>query len=206
MQNDFCDPDGLFAQSGMDVTALQELIPHLAEFVRAARNAGVMVLHTQNTTLPGGASDSPAWVRTKAMACKDPEYTLDGSWGQAFCPSMEPGKNEPVIKKNRSSGFVDTNMDLVLRSNGIESLLVTGCLSDGCVLATANHARFLNYYVVVAGDCIGSTNQGRHAAALKLLNPIDSSELLEAWAGSEPSDGHLTRQKAPAIMSKPSTR
>lgn len=206
MQNDFCDPDGLFAQSGMNVTSLQSLLPHLAKFARQARKADIMVLHTQNTTLPNGASDSPAWLKTKASACKDPEYTLDGSWGQAFCAGMEPLKNEAVIKKNRSSGFINTNLDLVLRSNGIKSIVVTGCLSDGCVLATANHARFLNYYVVVPGDCIGSTNQERHEAALTLLNPIDSSEVLKSWSSPETRQMNLTRPNAPGIMSRLSTQ
>ncbi len=187
MQNDFCSTDGLFAKSGKDVSMLEELMPRLSAFVKVARRAGVMVLHTQNTTLPNGRSDSPAWVRTKAMACHDPEYTLEGSWGQAFCSGMEPRKGEPVIKKHRSSGFVEANMDMVLRSSGIQSLIVTGCLSDGCVLATALQARFLNYYVVVPGDCIGSTNRERHEAAVKLLGPVGSEEILKGWPSSSSS-------------------
>ena len=54
------------------------------------------------------------------------------------------------MKKYRSSAFWGTNLDLLLRSNGIKSVVVTGCTTEGCVESTARDAMFTDYYVVIA--------------------------------------------------------
>jgi nicotinamidase-related amidase len=73
----------------------------------------------------------------------------------------------------------------VLRSNGIESIIVTGCVTHGCVLATARHGAFLDYYVVVARDCVASNSKELHEAALKImesrLDVLSSEEILDEW-------------------------
>ena len=113
------------------------------------------------------------------------EYTVEDTWGQQFCDGLEPQSVEPIIKKHRSSAFVATDLDSVLRSNGIESLIVTGCVTHGCVQATARHGAYNDYYVVVVKDCVASTSRELHEAALKImesrLDVVDSQEILNEW-------------------------
>ena len=187
VQNDFCSPDGHFAERGLDMSMFEEMMPNVLKLVEEARKAGVMVVFIQNTTLGQGRGDSPAWLRFKSkVSGVVPEYTMEGTWGQEFCTGLEPRAGEPIVKKHRSSAFVTTDLDLVLRSNGIESIIITGTVTHGCVLATARHGAYHDYYVVVAKDCVAGTSRELHEAAMKImenrLDVVSSQEILKEWS------------------------
>jgi nicotinamidase-related amidase len=92
------------------------------------------------------------------------------------------------VEKSRASGFVNTPLDLILRSNGIRTVVVTGESSYGCVLNTVMDASCYDYYTVVVEDLIAGPNQDLHEAALKLMRPrhdvLKSAEILEVWGAS----------------------
>jgi len=186
VQNDFCSPEGRFAEGGQDVSMLQAMVPKVLNFLQEARKAQVMIIFVQNTMLSKGRSDSPAWLHWKSkLSGVVPEYTMKGTWGWAFCDGIQPRDGEPIIEKHRPSAFVNTDLDLVLRSNNMESIVVTGCVTQSCVLATARHAAFQDYYVVIAKDCVASTSHDLHEAALKImetrLDVVNSQEIVKAW-------------------------
>lgn len=176
MQRDFCCAGGSFDQSGVDLSMYPPVIERIAELIAAAREAGVLPVFIQMTVLPGQASDSPAQIRfnlrlhdghhgeTEPLA-----YTLDGSDGQKFVPGLEPRDGELVVKKYRSSAFWGTNLDLLLRSNGIKSVVVTGCTTEGCVESTARDAMFSDHYVVIVTDAVASDDPAQHEASMYLM-------------------------------------
>jgi nicotinamidase-related amidase len=187
MQNDFVAAEGQFARSGIDVSPIRRIVPGIIECIRMARRSGVMVIHLQNTTLREARSESPAWLRFKSRVTGAvPEYTLEGSWGHQYYEGLEPQKGEPVIQKLRPSAFVNSSLDQVLRSNGINSLVLTGCITNGCVLATALHGAYMNYFIVVAKDCVASSDPELHDAAIKIMGSrfevVDSKEIFKAWS------------------------
>ena len=186
MQNDFLAPEGNSARvEGRDVSQVPEVIRSLAGLLEQARRAGVLIVHLQNTTLPDGRSDSPAFLAAKARVAKNPLYTLDGTWGHEFVDDLAPASGEVVVKKHRSSGFVKTDLDLILRSNRIESVVVTGCITNGCVLATAQHARFNDYYAVVPEDCVWTwADEQMREAALRMMDTVKSTEIATEWASA----------------------
>lgn len=65
MQNDFCPPDGKFAQAGRDATEILNIVPACKKLLEAARAAGVFVVHIQQSTLPGQQSDNGGWLAFK---------------------------------------------------------------------------------------------------------------------------------------------
>jgi len=81
---------------------------------------------------------------------------------------MQPG--ETLIEKQWASGFHKTDLDQQLRSEGIDSLVVTGLTTSGCVRATAVDGLQYDYKVVVASDAVGDRNQDAHVANLFDLN------------------------------------
>ena len=113
-------------------------------------------------------------------------YTAEGSEGQAILDELASRPGDLVVKKYRSSGFWGTNLDMLLRSNGIKSIVVTGCTTEGCVESTARDALFNDYYVVLAEDCVASDDQAQHEASLLLMrNRFDiaaSEQILDIWA------------------------
>jgi nicotinamidase-related amidase len=84
-------------------------------------------------------------------------------------PGLEPQDGELVVKKYRSSAFWGTNLGLLLRSNGIKSVVVSGCTTEGCVESTARDAMFSDYYVVLAADAVGSDDRKQHDASMYLM-------------------------------------
>ena len=193
MQRDFCVPGGAFDRLGVDLSMYPPMIPRLARLIEGARAAHVTVIYIQMTVLRNRASESPAQIRFNLRLhlashgdVEPLQYTADGSEGQGIIDELAPGDGDLIVKKYRSSGFWGTNLDLLLRSNGIKSVVMTGCTTEGCVESTARDAMFNDYYVVVAEDCVASDDREQHDASLVLMrNRFDiasADEILEVWA------------------------
>jgi len=192
MQRDFCQPGGAFDRLGVDISMYPPVIPRVAALLDGARRAGVLVIFIQMTVLPGRLSDSPAQMRFNLrlhLASNDGgeplSYAADGSVGQEILPELAPRDGELVVKKYRSSAFWATNLNMLLRANGIESLIVTGCTTEGCVESTARDALFNDYYVVIVEDCVASDDRAQHDASMLLMrNRFDiaqSADVLGIW-------------------------
>jgi nicotinamidase-related amidase len=174
MQRDFCLPGGAFDRLGVDLGMYPAVIPRIAGLVRAARAAGVLVVFVQMTVLPGRRSESPAQIRFNmrlhASHAGEPlAYALEGSPGHELIPELAPAPGDLVVRKYRSSAFWGTNLELLLRSNGIRSVIVSGCTTEGCVESTARDALFADLYVVVAEDAVASDDRAQHDASLLLM-------------------------------------
>lgn len=176
LQRDFIDPDGAFGRLGIDLSMYADSRPPTADLLEAARKRGVLVVHIKNTALPGRMSDSAAQLRFNMRmhqgATVDGSpllYTVPGTPGHEFANEFVPQPDELVVLKYRSSGFWGTNLDLVLRSNGIETVVVAGCTTEGCIESTARDAMFNDYYVVIAEDCVASDDRAQHDASMLLM-------------------------------------
>ena len=185
VQNDYCAPGGALEREGGNISMTRAVVPNVIRMVDAARRHGVKVVWIQQTSLPGGASDSPAWIYMKRRNGLHADRCVDGSWGQRFVDGLRPEGNEPIVKKHRSSGFVGTNLDLVLRSNRVETTIVIGVMTEGCVESTARDAAFYDYYVVLTSDCMASDVLAWHEASLTTMGGrhdiVSSYEIRELW-------------------------
>lgn len=85
-------------------------------------------------------------------------------------PRLEPRGGEVVVEKQWASGFFKTNLDEVLRQKSVDSLVVTGLTTSGCVRATAVDGLQHDYKVVVVEDAVGDRNEDAHQASLFDLN------------------------------------
>lgn len=193
MQRDFCIPGGAFDRLGVDLSMYPPMVPRLARLVQGARAAGVTVIYVQMTVLPDRASESPAQIRFNLRlhlaSHGDVEplgYTADGSVGQQIIPELAPRDGDLLVKKYRSSAFWGTNLDLLLRSNGVRSVVMTGCTTEGCVESSARDALFNDYYVVIAEDCVASDDREQHDASMLLMRHrfdiATSAEILAEWS------------------------
>jgi len=192
MQRDFIEPEGLFGSLGIDLSMYAESRPHLAALLAAARKAGTAVMHLQNTALPDRKSDSPAQIRFNLRMHKDARrnqpplrYTIPGTPGHEFAPEFAPREDELVVRKYRSSGFWGTNLAMLLRSNGIKTVVVGGCTTEGCVESTARDAMFNDFYVVIAKDCVASDDKAQHDASMLLMrhrfDMASGAEIQRIW-------------------------
>ena len=169
MQNDFCSEGGLFHRYGKDLTQIQYGITHIAQLLEVSRELGILVVFVQQTTELQGRSDSPPWLRLKVRDGKDPNYTLIGAWGWEVIDRLKPGAGDLVVRKYRSDAYVQSMLDITLRSNRIESVLICGVVTEGCVESTVRGAIHHDYYAVLVEDCVGSPNKDLHEAAMRII-------------------------------------
>lgn len=188
MQNEFCSPEGVPARNGADVSSVQGIVPRLQGLLAAARAAGVRVIFLRHTHEADLSNLSPARLSFYAMLYGgkiSPYHCIRGSWGHEIIAELAPLKGEAVINKDRSSGFIATNLDLLLRSNRIESVVITGMATHACVESTARDAGFFDYYVAVVRDGVADYRRELHEAALLTLsnrcNIVTADEVMAAW-------------------------
>ena len=186
VQNDAMRPEGKLAKAHNDVSAMVALLPRVSAFVHRARELDVKVMHVQTITLRDGRSDSPSWFRAKGTIVNEPGFFLEGTWGAEICEEVAPRAGEPVIVKHRSSAFVGTDLDLLLRAAGVRTVIVVGEQTPGCVEATYRHAACHDYYNVLPEDCVAAFDQAQHEASLLIQrrrhDVTTAAHILKVWA------------------------
>jgi nicotinamidase-related amidase len=193
MQRDFVESDGVFGELGVDLSMYRDSLPRLASLLADARRSSALVVHVQNTALPDRLSDSPAQIRfnLRMHAGKRRDgaplrYSVAGTPGHDFVEALAPRGVELVVRKHRSSAFWGTDLDMLLRSNGIKTVVIGGCTTEGCVESTARDALFNDLYVVIAVDCVASDDREQHDASLMLMrhrfDMATAGEIAGVWA------------------------
>lgn len=99
-------------------------------------------------------------------------------------PRLEPLEGEPVIEKQWASGFFKTRLNDFLQSKGVDSLVVTGLTTSGCVRATAVDGLQNDYRVMIPREAVGDRNKKAHRANLfdlsaKYADVLDLESVLE---------------------------
>ena len=170
VQNDFCAEGGMLDREGLDISRIQAMVPRLTNLIDNAREAGCLIVYIQTIYNSDTNYMSDVWLEQSMKRWKgrfiDYPVCMEGGWGGAFYEGIAPRPGEPVVHKHRYGGFVGTNLDLVLRSNGIRSLIMTGAITNGCVESTARDGFFHDYYIVFMDDCTGTVSDELHQGTL----------------------------------------
>jgi nicotinamidase-related amidase len=186
LQNDFMLPDGCIARAGGDVSAMADLLPKAEYFIKRTRELGVKLVHIRITDLPNGESDSPSWIRSRGSIAGVPAYAVEGTWGAEFVEGCEPRPGELVVTKHRSSAFVGTELDLLLRSNGVKTVVLIGEQTQGCVEATYRDAAYHDYYNVLVEDCVAARDRAQHDASIMIQKArhdvVTMEQVLSIWS------------------------
>jgi len=182
MQNDFCHEDGASARRGMaDIPAFQACVPKIERLITAARSAGVPVIFVYMTL--DESTKSEAWINKFGTEMSIIEK---GSWGAEFY-KLIPQEGDPVVEKHRYSAFIGTNLDLILRSMGRKSIVLTGVLTNVCVESTARDGFMLDYNVTMVSDAVAGSSPAAHQATLDNFASVfgqvsTSAEIAAYWS------------------------
>lgn len=168
LQNDFMHSHGKVAMAGGDVSEMVKLLPRAVEFLNRSRKLGVRIVHVRIVDLPNGESDSPAWLRAKGLISGVSEFAVEGTWGADYSEGCEPKPGELVVTKHRSSAFVGTNLDLILKANQVKTVVIIGEQTPGCVEATYRDAAYYDFYNVLVEDCVAARDRELHDASIKI--------------------------------------
>jgi ureidoacrylate peracid hydrolase len=186
VQNDFLADGGTFDRIGRDVAVVRRMMPPLHALLEGARRAGVPVIFVRYGQTE--ATESEVFLEQRSRGRADQPICREGTWGAEFYEFV-PQPSEPVVTKHRYSGFIGTDLDIILRSKGVRSLVLTGIASNGCVEATARDGFMHDYYIVFVDDCTASYSGELHRATLTNITDaygvvVTSNDLLSAWSGS----------------------
>lgn len=185
MQNGFLDAQGSMARIGMPHDALVPAVAGCERLVEAARQAGVPVIFTRYVYQPGYADGGllpnelvPQMVEAQAL--------ISGTWDAEIIPSLAPAEGEVVIDKSRPSSFYGTQLEPVLTSQDIRSLVLCGVTTNICVETTARDAGQRDYRVHVVADACAEYDQTRHDVALGTMGfafgwLTSTDEVVSAW-------------------------
>jgi nicotinamidase-related amidase len=163
-----------------------DAIARVPDLIAAVRDAGMMVVHVVVAFRPG----HPEVSRRNAgfSALKANGMLAAGSEGAAIHPAATPRTGEPIVVKHRVSPFVGTDLETLLRANGIDTLVLAGVHTSGVVLSTVRHAGDLDYRLVVVRDCCADPDAELHAMLLATVIArqaavVTTAELAAALSG-----------------------
>ena len=187
VQNDFVHEEGSLARAGRDVRPGQRVVPSIRSLVERTREMGARLIWVRTEHAPW--TNSAAWlgrIRKKQDVGHFP-ICVTGTWG-ADMYGLEPRAGEPIVTKHRYSAFLNTDLDLILRSLEILTVVIAGVTTNVCVESTARDAAMRNYYTIVLSDCTAADSEAEHQAALYTLDHYfgivaESARLFEAWRG-----------------------
>jgi len=146
--------------------------------IATARNAGMMVIHVIVAFRPGHPEVSPR--NTVFSRLKANGMMVAGSEGAAIHPAAAAREGEPIVVKRRVSPFVGTDLETLLRSNGIDTLVLAGVHTSGVVLSTVRQAFDLDYRLIVVRDCCADPDAGVHAMLLDIVFPKQATVVTSA--------------------------
>jgi nicotinamidase-related amidase len=140
--------------------------------VAAARAAAVPVIFIQEVHKPSGADFGRELDGAEGQHCIEGELETE--------LAIEPRPAEYLIRKRRYSAFFATELDLVLRSLGAQTLILVGALTDVCVHYTAVDAHQHDYRFRVVRDCVGGSTEAAHEAALRAMTYLQRDAVVDS--------------------------
>jgi ureidoacrylate peracid hydrolase len=194
MQNDFCHPEGWFAQKGIGIRAARKPIATIARLLPAWRAAGGAVvwlnwgiradrLNLSPTVQFKGKRSAGGVGYAEHSPIDHGPSLVQGSWGAQVIDELAVAPGDITVHKHRLSGFWDNELDSVLRLQGLTTLLFAGINTDRCVFSTLQDANFLGYDCVLLKDACGTSSpayvtRGIHFMVQQLHGFVASAESL----------------------------
>ncbi len=195
MQNCFLDPD----YSIVTVPGLRDIVANINRLAAVCRAAGVTVVWTQHQYTEGWRS----WFEhfaTPDVSARIIEQTKPGAYGFDLAPVMAVDSDDWRVVKTRSSPFTpgSSDLDQRLRSAGLDTLIISGTLTNVCCECAARDAMLLNYSTLFAADGTGARTDAEHNATLvNMLQFFADVRTCDELAALVAADGETSRRPTP---------
>jgi len=162
-----------------------DLVTRAAGVLKKARDLGLSVFHVQVGFRRGLPEISPRNLLFSSIKNSVQHRQVFEGPGGAIHPAVAPQGEDIVITKHRISAFAGTDLDMILRAKGIETLILFGIATSGVVLATLLHAVDADYRLIVVKDCCADADPEVHRSLTEKIFPrlasvVTAGELIDA--------------------------
>lgn len=184
-QNDFTSEGGVLHGAVAAVMERTDMLANTARVISAARRVGVTVMHAP-ITFAAGYNEISSHPYGILKGVVDGNAFVQGSWGAAIVDALAPEPGDIVIEGKRGlDTFASTNLDFILRSKGITTIILSGFLTNCCVESTMRTGYEHGYKVITLRDCVAATSPAEHENALAydfpmFSEPMTADELISA--------------------------
>ena len=169
--NEIVHPDGKLAGKGYaNYISEHKTDASLKALLKKFRERGDLVVHVGVGFLPN-YKDHPAESPLFGAAKKFGALNSSG-WGCEFVDYASPQDDEATVRKTRVSAFYNTNLDTVLKANGISEVFVAGCATDLAVQSAVRDAHDRDYAVTVVSDACAAASDEDHKLSIEVLKKI----------------------------------
>ncbi|WP_449434612.1 N-carbamoylsarcosine amidohydrolase [Pseudomonas putida] len=156
-----------------------DAVAHSVEVLDMARSKGIPVIHTNIRYQPNHFADGGMWLKkAPVMKCM-----VEGNPLAQFCTQVSPTDNEVVLTKQYASAFFGTSLAAMLNTLNVDTLILAGCSTSGCIRATAVDGVQNGFRTIVIRQCVGDRHEAPHEANLfdidsKYGDVVDKQEAL----------------------------
>jgi ureidoacrylate peracid hydrolase len=177
MQNSFVEEG-----SPNEIEIIRGNLEKLKSFIDFCRKAGIKIIYTRHAF---DKKRSP--IEAKLFPAQMNEDLKKGSRGWEINRKIEPEEGDVIIDKYRYDAFFKTNLNGILKSGGIENVIITGTITQVCCESTARSAMFYDYNVIFCSDLNFSFDQDLHERTLKVIKRsfgevLSSGEIIKRFA------------------------
>jgi ureidoacrylate peracid hydrolase len=186
-QNDFTSVGGVLHGAVSDVMDKTGMLANSQQVADAARAAGATVMHAP-IAFADGYNEITSHPYGILKGVVDGKAFVKGTWGAEIVDDLAPADGDIVIEGKRGlDTFASTNLDFILRSKGITTIVLGGFLTNCCVESTMRSGYENGYQVITLSDCVAATSAEEHDNALKydfpmFSRPMSSTEFIAELA------------------------
>lgn len=179
-QNEFTTEGGVLHGAVKGVMEDTGMLAKTVGLVEDARAKGLTIMHAPITFAPGyGELGRHPYGILKGVV--DGKAFVKGSWGAAIVDALAPKEGDIVVEGKRGlDTFASTNVDFILRSKGIRTVIIGGFLTNCCVESTMRTAYEHGFEVITLNDCCAATSKEEHDNALRFDFPMFSKPMSAA--------------------------
>ena len=171
LQNDFIHPEGAYGRAGQGAPAIATLPDRVAPLIAALRARGGHYISAQFTLVPGPDGEPLIAPHLKALRPFLAKGDFEpGSFGHRIVDTLYPA--DFVIEKVAYSAFYQTRLEYIMRAMGIETLILSGIVTNGGVASTLRDAHLRNIETVMLSDGCAAFRQDVHDATLLSLATV----------------------------------
>ena len=170
-ENDIVHPEGAFKDFGFaQMVADNNVLDKTSQLLTAARSSGVTVIYVSvkfREGYPERPANSGLW-----QGLHGANALVEGTWGSQIHDQLTPEKGEPIVTKRGGSAFAASDIEQILHTKRIGTLILAGVATNFVVEGTARQACDLGYDTIVVGDCCASMSQEAHDSSLNTALPF----------------------------------